>query len=123
MYIRRIESLNPDIYRPFRNLDYLFHLMNLLKIVEDVGIQESKVIRQRVADLTLSQADFTLNLLEKFIYETLPVYLILFPPEVLQKTHYEKVSLNEKLSRLNRTLSSLSERQELSIGGLIDLFG
>ena len=115
MYIRKIESLNPDISRPLRDINYLTHLMHILKTVETVRTKEIKQTQERVADFVLNETDATIKSLQS------SPYAIFVPPEVLQKTHYEKVSLNEKLSRLKQTLSSLSERAELSLGGLIDL--
>ena len=120
MYIRRIESLNPYLQRPLRHLDYLTHLNHVLKIVETIRTQAS-IEQEKVKPSTSPQRDRSLDLEQELLYEVYPVYAIFVPPEVLQKTHYEKVSLNERLSRLNQTLSSLSERAELSIDGLINL--
>jgi len=117
MYIRRIDNINPDlIHHPVRNLQYLTHLIHVLRTVKTARTQEIKETQERVADFTLDEADATIKSLQS------SPYAIFVPPEVLQKTHYEKVSLNEKLSKLKQNISSLSELEELSIGSLIDLF-
>lgn len=124
MYIRRLENVNSDFIRhPIRDLQYLAHLMKTLNIVANVKTHQIHETQERVVDFTLNEVDVILKLLEKSHYENFPVYVIYFPDEAIPKQKYDAVSLNEKLSRLKQTLSSLNERAELSFGGLIDLVG
>ena len=56
------------------------------------------------------------------IYRTFPIYVVNLPDEAIPKIRRDSVSGSQKTSSIKRSISSKSELEELSIGGLIDIF-